>query len=241
MRKLFVIFLIVCILVCTLAAFIDTAFASAPATDFARVDRSAATATPPSVKRTPAQCVMIGIGNCFATGNPVPYEFSRGTNLKIRGHKWAAKASIELYLLPVATIDQTNPANDASCPIPSELAANSVAHSMPGTTTASGDFSAQLALPITPKVTYYKLCISVTSSGQATSRLLFQIDIPSKTTQPQTSNVPTTIDVAPTTNAPSSFNLSIIALALALIALSLFFISSRQPAIAPTNEKRNAP
>ncbi len=245
MRKLARLVLIICMLVYILAVVVDTAFASAPAGKFAPVNRNGVTATPSSAKQTPTQCVMIGISKCYVTGSPIPYAFAPGTILKIKGQKWAAKATVILYLVPIPGIPlvpgQAQPGNTVLCPAPSALKTDSVAYSAQETTNALGAFSAQLILPTTPKVDIsYFLCISVTNSGHATSRLLFQVEVHAASQQ-QTGGVviPDNLKLTTSSVAPSSYVLSIVALALVLIALLLFFLSSRQPFVARPNEKRN--
>lgn len=234
MRKLLVMLFILCILICILAAVADTAFASAPSGEFAPLERSGATATPPPVKQTPTQCIMVDASPCHATSIPVPYTFHPGEIIKIKGQKWAAKATIVLYIVDAtgATTNsgQAQPGNSALCPEATALAASSIARSPQQTTDARGAFSVQMRLPTTLKInTTYNMCISVSAAGHASSRLLLQLYIQNSSQQQTGGVVPrNTLTFTTTSVAPASYALSFIALALALIALLLFFLSPRQ-------------
>jgi hypothetical protein len=243
MRKLPVMFFILCILICILAAVADTAFASAPSGEFAPLERSGATATPPPAKQTPTQCIMVDASPCHATGIPVLYAFHPGETIKIKGQKWATKATIVLYLVDVAgataNSGQAQPGNSALCPAAAALVASSITRSPQQTTDARGAFSVQLKLPTTLKInTTYNMCISVNTSGHANSRLLLQLYVQNSSQQQTGGVVPhNNLTFTTTSVAPSSYALTFIALALAVIALLLFFLSPRQAALPRPDEK----
>jgi len=241
MRKPFLLLLISGMLACCLAMLTLSVLTSASprALALSRITPTTTVTpqeTPSPLLPSPAPCIKIEISNCsasIATDNPANYTYSQGSTIHIQGQRWTTNATIELFVLPTASIIAAQ-GSDMHCPTPTVLTTRSVAHSAQKTTGANGDFSIQLTLPTTLNAAVsYSACISETSAGHITSILLFQITV-NANTQQQTGTT-----AASGRAAPFYLNLSMIALVLALIALLLYFIAPRQPATPHTSERRN--
>lgn len=197
----------------------------------------AATFTPSPDLPPQAPCIIIGnaLPYCspFVSKNkpPANYQAQQDTLIRIAGQHWTAHAAIELYLLPVAQLT-AGAGNPALCPAQSLLIARNIAHSAQVISDANGNFLAQLTIPATLQRGLYGMCLSLNSSGQITSTLLFQITVK---TDPQLQTDAT----APATGNAAPFNLSIVALMLALVALLLYIFSPRQPVAPHLTDRRN--
>lgn len=200
----------------------------------------AATLTPSPGLPSQEPCIIIGnpppYCSPFVSKNkpPANYPAQQDTLIRIAGQNWTAHAAIVLYMLPVAQ-PPSGSENPALCPAQSFLIARNIAHSAQVMSDADGNFLAQLTIPATLKRGRYSMCLSLNGPDQMTSTLLFQIDVRSDPQLQAGSTASTTGNAT-----PFSFNLSIIALLLALIALLLYIFSPMQPVAPHLTDRRNA-
>jgi hypothetical protein len=243
-RRVSILVTISALLAYSLIALAGSILLSVPTGAFAlKYDATPAATYSPAAAVTPAPDLP-SQGPCIIIGNPPPYcapfvskdkppddyLAQQGTLIRITGQNWTAHAAIGLYMLPVAQLSSES-GNLALCPAQSFLIARNVARSAQVMSDAHGNFVAQLTIPATLKKGLYGMCLSLRGSGQMTSMLLFQINVK---TDPQ-------LQADPTGNAaPFSFNLSIIALMLALVALLLYIFSPRQPVAPHLTDRRKA-